>query len=177
MKNCLLFALILMTNFAFAGAPLNLLFDDPAELQYWRVTNDDVMGGVSSSKVDWLENTLVFKGILRLERNGGFTSIYHRDVVLVGSEIKLRVKGDGRTYQFRLRMPQSNEVSYTASFTTQKDVWTEHRFLPKNFQPVFRGRLVVGAPILDFKQVVRLGFLLADKKAGPFMLQVSHIQQ
>ncbi len=180
MKTGIIVTIILFLSFTAIGAPLDLNFEHLDEAQYWRVTNDDVMGGVSSSTVEVRDNTLVFTGILRLENNGGFASIYRQQdssVQLSQTAIKIRVKGDGRVYQLRLRTPESYGVSYSVSFPTQKDEWLEHTFMPENFNPVFRGRLVLGAPILDFRQVSRLGFLLADKNPGNFTLLVAKVYQ
>lgn len=180
MKNLVAILLVLTTELTTAGAPLDLNFENVNEAQYWRVINDEVMGGVSSSSIQSNDALMVFKGILSLERNGGFASVYRtedRHLELTKSAIAIRIKGDGRTYQFRLRTLESFGVSYSASFITKKGEWLEHSFTSEDFKPVFRGRAVVGMPTIDFERVVRIGFLLADRKAGPFKLQVSHIKQ
>ncbi|MGB5674135.1 MAG: CIA30 family protein, partial [Gemmatimonadota bacterium] len=73
----------------------------------WAVVNDGVMGGLSSSEfVDSGAGFAVFRGELSLDNNGGFASV--RGIVPIGameshSGLALRVRGDGRSYQVRLR--------------------------------------------------------------------------
>jgi len=43
--------------------------------QNWFVVNDGVMGGLSSSNSEVLENSLLFKGNISLKNNGGFSSL------------------------------------------------------------------------------------------------------
>ena len=75
------------------------------EIFGWRVINDDVMGGISQSRIELLPTaTALFSGQLALENNGGFASIRRRsDNFKLDdcSGVMLKVKGDGRSYQFR----------------------------------------------------------------------------
>lgn len=46
------------------------------DIDQWYVVNDNVMGGVSNSSMVFTENeTLVFKGRVSLDNNGGFASV------------------------------------------------------------------------------------------------------
>jgi monofunctional biosynthetic peptidoglycan transglycosylase len=86
--------------------------------------------------------------------------------------------GDGRSYQFRLRTNRNADgVAYVANFTTKKDQIQSIQFNIKDFTPQFRGRLVRGAPALNFSDIAQVGFMLADKNPGRFVLQISHIRQ
>ena len=65
-----------MTNSIITAQNLDLInTSNDIGLEDWRIVNDDVMGGVSSSKL-YLneEQNLVFSGNLSLENNGGFAS-------------------------------------------------------------------------------------------------------
>ena len=44
-----------------------------------------------------------------------------------------------------------------------------------DFAPTFRGRRVPHAPNLTGDMVHQIGFMIADKKAGPFKLEVDWI--
>ena len=82
-------------------------FTDTQEILCWMVINDDVMGGISQSRIELSPTaTAIFSGQLSLENNGGFASIRRRaeNYSLEGcTHVMLKVKGDGRTYQFRVK--------------------------------------------------------------------------
>lgn len=163
-----------------ASDSFNIDFFDPNEVKNWSVTNDTVMGGVSSSFVELINQKLRFSGVLRLENNGGFTSVYRRNDSLgfdSNLPINIRVKGDGRSYQLRFRMPSTYNISYAAPFSTTDNQWIEHQFTSADFKAVFRGRSVLDAPPLDFSETNQIGFLLADKRPGEFVLMVEKIYQ
>jgi len=93
-----------------------------------------------------------------------------------GSTIKIRVKGDGRRYQLRFRTDSDwQSVAYAASFATVPDQWRVISFTESDFLPVFRGRPVSGMPALDFNRARQIGFLIADKNAGEFKLEIDWI--
>ncbi|GAL27684.1 hypothetical protein JCM19239_3288 [Vibrio variabilis] len=45
-------------------------------------------------------------------------------------------------------------------------------FALKEFQAVFRGRLISGAPELTASDIQQIGLLIADKKSGKFDLEL-----
>ena len=56
-------------------------FTDTQEILCWMVINDDVMGGLSQSRIQLSPvATVLFSGQLALENNGGFASIRKRAV-------------------------------------------------------------------------------------------------
>lgn len=145
----------------------------------WYVVNDSVMGGISNSQVLQNDGNLVFTGNVSLANNGGFASI--RTPLDVQSQditkIVLRVKGDGQTYQLRLRTNEYMDgAAYTRSFSTTKSEWLNIEFLPEDFQLTYRGRLLEQQPTINFKDVRQLGFMIAGKQAGEFRLEVEKIE-
>ena len=79
---------------------------DSNNLLNWNIVNDSVMGGRSQATLKLINNTYAnFKGYLSLQNNGGFSSIrayYPPDLTNIKS-IVLKVRGDGRKYNFRIR--------------------------------------------------------------------------
>lgn len=147
----------------------------------WRIINDGVMGGLSRSRIQSTDQgTGLFTGELSLENNGGFASIR----TLVGSHdlsqaagLEIRVKGDGRTYQLRLRTTDRwDGIAYRASFRTPKGRWFTARFPFEDFVPSFRGRVVADAGPLDAARIEQLGFLIADKVTEPFSLEIDFVR-
>ena len=89
----------------------------------------------------------------------------------------LRVRGDGRRYKFSVRPGTGFDTPlYQCSLTTKPGEWTEHRLPLKQFVPTFRGRVLSGEPPLDPAKVTSVGFLISDKQAGPFRLEIDWIK-
>jgi hypothetical protein len=59
---------------------------------------------------------------------------------------------------------------------TTKDEWREIEIPPADFIPTAFGRRVQGMGPVEPDQINGLGFMLSDKKAGPFTMQVEWVQ-
>ena len=59
---------------------------------------------------------------------------------------------------------------------TKKDEWIEVKVPLDNFEATSFGRAVMGAGLVKPEDVNSLGFMLSDKKAGPFKLEIESIQ-
>ncbi|NBB79342.1 MAG: CIA30 family protein [Verrucomicrobia bacterium] len=146
----------------------------------WQAQNDGVMGGVSTGQARIIEGTLLFSGELSLENNGGFAQIYspaERSDFSAFSKVRLRVKGDGRTYQFRLATDdrfRGSRIAYRGEFETAQDQWIEVSIPLSAFQPSHHGRDLSGPPI-DLSSIRQIAFLLGDGVPGPFALKVEWI--
>lgn len=148
----------------------------------WRVVDDGVMGGLSKGKLEVSDDGILkFSGKLSIENNGGFFSIRTEKTKLDLSSadgLVARVRGDGRTYQMRLGTDarfRGMEVSFMAEFETVKGKWTEVRVPFEDFVGSFRGMTLKNEKF-DPSKIERLGLLIADKKSGPFELQVDWIR-
>ena len=155
-------------------------FADTSEAGRWLAINDDVMGGVSKGSASLTEDSyLLLSGSISFENNGGFASIRSKskDFGLGGFHgIRIRVKGDGRKYQFRLRTYRKLDgIAFKHEFETIENTWIEIELSFASFIPTFRGRILTDVEPLDSADIRQLGFLLADQKAGPFKLKVDNI--
>ena len=156
-------------------------FTDTQESQRWIAINDDVMGGLSQSRIELSPAaTALFSGQLALENNGGFASIRRRDDnynLDACTGVMLKVKGDGRTYQFRVKMDEQNDgIANRTLFATDTHQWQILTLPFDSFSASFRGRPVPGAPVLYPEQIRQIGFLLADKQRGLFHLEIAWIK-
>jgi hypothetical protein len=146
----------------------------------WQVVNDDVMGGVSTSHFRLTNGLAVFRGELSLENNGGFASVRSLPARhdLGGCDaFVIRVRGDGRAYKFTARTERSfDNAIYQTVITTKKGEWEEHRLPLGQFVPTFRGRVRSDEPPLDPAKVTSVGFLIADKQPGPFLLEIDWVK-
>lgn len=144
----------------------------------WRIVNDGVMGGISQSRVTETPDGLRFAGTLSLENNGGFASARRSIGQQVNglASIVMRVRGDGRRYQLRLRQDNNwDGVAWRQEFDTS-DQWQHVTFDVNDFIPVFRGRTVPGHEPIDTARVEQLGLMLADGQSGGFTLDVNDIR-
>lgn len=157
-------------------------FKTVEELSRWQVVNDGVMGGLSQGKIQWdeAENIMIWSGKVSLENNGGFASIRTAPQRYQTGNFKnviLRVKGDGKTYKFRMR-PSGNfdGIAYSLDFETKKDEWTEITLSTNDFQPTFRGRIYPQYGTIKTENLQQIGFLIAGKQEGDFALEVDWIR-
>ena len=171
-----------MTGQSEAAGPQQVLFDFDTknDAQDWGSVNDNVMGGRSEGtfRVN-RKGILEFYGDLSLENRGGFASVRAEPPDLDISKtdaLVIRVRGDGRSYYFNVTVPtRLIAFSYRAQFDTEADQWQEVRLPLNSFQATWFGRTIPGAPALQAKNIRSLGFMIADKKAGPFKLEVDWI--
>ncbi|CAM3316969.1 CIA30 family protein [Halomonas lysinitropha] len=146
------------------------------EATRWRAINDDVMGGISQGNLHIEAGIGVFSGEISLENNGGFASVRREPEVIDLSDasgVVLHVRGDGRRYQLRLRTGELFDGgAYRALFQPYAGEWQRVALPWSEFEAVFRGRRLENAPLLDPAAIQQLGFLIADRTAGPFRLEV-----
>ena len=118
-----------------------------------------------------------FKGYLSLQNNGGFSSIrayYPPDLTNVKS-IVLKVRGDGRKYNFRIRGNTESWASYTHSFDTVEGEWNEIELKIDDFYPVYRGYTLKNMPQLSEVIIKEIGIMLSDKIEGSFSIDIDWI--
>ncbi len=147
----------------------------------WQIINDGVMGGLSEGRFKINpDQTADFWGNVSLENNGGFASVralLNEPASGNFGKIVLRVKGDGKTYSFRIRTDANFDgVAYACNFTTKRDEWTEHEFSPTDFTPTFRGSILQNTTPLNETQIRQIGFLISEKQAGSFSLIIDWIK-
>ncbi|MBN1121570.1 MAG: CIA30 family protein [Anaerolineae bacterium] len=162
---------------------LHTLFDfaAPADFRPWQPVNDVVMGGLSSSRFIPGENqTAIFEGDVSLENNGGFASVLTRGTGrfnLSGCDgITLRVRGDGRTYGFNLRtLDMASPYRFETSFNTEPGAW-EQVIVP--FEALTARLFGQAFPLmrLSKSRIRSFGFIIADKRSGPFRLEIDWIK-
>jgi monofunctional biosynthetic peptidoglycan transglycosylase len=174
--------LLLMGSFVMSeDKPLPLFdFTGADAAKEWQSVNDGVMGGVSEGKFKITDmQTMEFFGTLSLENNGGFASVRTRAKKLgleKGDTLVAKVKGDGREYALNLYLNKPLiAFSYRATVQTKKDEWIEVKVPLDKFEATSFGRVVKDAGAVRPEEVNALGFMLSDKKAGPFTMEVEWI--
>ncbi|QDU29560.1 Complex I intermediate-associated protein 30 (CIA30) [Anatilimnocola aggregata] len=174
---------LLMVTTAMAEDTQQPLFDFTGAdaTKDWQTVNDGVMGGVSEGKFQITDKkTMEFSGTLSLANNGGFASVRTKAKKLgleKGDTLVAKVKGDGREYHMNLSVPTFQiAYNYRAVFQTKKDEWIEVKLPLDKFEATSFGQVVKNAGQVKPTSVNGLGFMLSDKKAGPFKLEIESIK-
>jgi Complex I intermediate-associated protein 30 (CIA30) len=170
-------------NMNTAAANEKMLFDfrTARAAEGWQIVNDDVMGGVSTSRFEhYRAGCVVFSGVISLANSGGFASVrslpaqHHLGET---NAFMTRICGDGRRYKFTARTaPEFDSPLYQHVFTTTAGAWKEILLRCDQFEPTFRGRVLTDAPPLDQAKLVSVGFLISNQQAGSFRLEIEWIR-
>jgi len=143
----------------------------------WRILNDGVMGGVSKSsfKIN-KDGHGEFKGEVSTANNGGFASVRHNSLINTKNSpfIQIRLKGDGKKYQFRIKKNKTDFESYITTFQTS-GTWETITIKLSDLYPSFRGRRLDKSNFegSKFEEIV---FLISNKKSESFKLILDKIE-
>ncbi|MEM9680088.1 MAG: CIA30 family protein [Bacteroidota bacterium] len=152
-------------------------FNTDTNLSGWYIVDDGVMGGVSQGrfKVN-AQGHGEFSGTVSLENNGGFSSIRHTFETTDASpysKFALRIKGDGKKYQFRVKDSRYRRYSYVFSLSTNGE-WQTVEVPFSEMYGSFRGyRLDI--PNYKGDQMEEIAILIGNKKAEDFKLEIDRI--
>lgn len=153
-------------------------FNKDSSKNDWRIIDDGVMGGESQGKfyID-TDGNGVFEGTISLENNGGFSSLrYQFDKINTkkDSKIKIRLKGDGKEYQFRIKDKYNSYYSYITTFKTSGE-WQTVEIKLSDLYPSFRGRKL-DLPNFESDSFEEVVFLIGNKKNESFQLLLDKIE-
>ena len=142
----------------------------------WREVDDGVMGGVSRGGMARTRDGVRWTGELSAENNGGFVSTrlaFDPVDLSERSGLRVRVKGDGRTYRLTVNTTGRNmggvgyaQLQTTGSWQTLDLPWS-----------VFTGRAYGGTIPLDATAVGSVQLVLSGKdQLGDFRLDLASIE-
>ena len=173
--------LILLLNSCIAQSENNNIvfdFSKNSNLKDWKVVNDVVMGGDSNSTIILNnEGNAEFIGIVSTANNGGFASIRYRfdkKDIEGKSTIRIRLKGDSKSYQFRVKSKSSNYYSYITTFSTSNE-WETIEIKLNDLIPSFRG-YKLDQPNFESSSIEQISFLISNKKNESFKLEIDKIE-
>lgn len=147
----------------------------------WRIVNDGVMGGLSSSKFEFNDDgRIFFSGTVSLKNNGGFASLrspiknYNFENY---SGIEIRVKGDGRIYSLSMKETSYFTGSfYTANFQTIKDEWITLKIPFDSFSLYYFGRKIPTNSKIPLDNMKEISLLIGEKQEGAFYTEIDFIK-
>lgn len=176
MKVLTIFLLILLSFYISDNTIFD--FNKRSNLSDWRVIDDSVMGGLSQGSITLnKDGHAVYSGYVTTENNGGFSSIRYNFGAKDVSEfnfVVLKVKGDGKPYQFRLKQNKYNRYSYINYFNTSGK-WQEVKISLKSFYPSFRGYRL-NRPNFSGDKIEEIAILIGNKKKEDFQLLIDSIK-
>lgn len=154
-------------------------FTQPEAIRGWISVDDGVMGGVSRSEILLSDQGhAIFQGEVSLVNNGGFCSVrsprLSRSLAGIAG-FQLRIRGDGRQYAFYCGVPGWRPDSYRCRFECPAHTWTELTFPLDRFEPVRFGQVIAAGP-LDPARIRTISFLIAEKQAGEFRLEIEWVR-
>ena len=153
-------------------------FNKNSNIKDWVIVDDVVMGGRSSGTFGLnSEGHGVFKGTISLENNGGFSSVRYRFPKMELKEctkISIKLMGDGKDYQFRIKSSSGDYYSYVFTFSTTGE-WEQIEIPLKDMYPAFRGRKL-DQPNFSKDHIEEVAFLIGNKKREEFKLLLDKIE-
>lgn len=173
MKTLILLTVILLIQ------PSMIIFDfnTTSDIINWNIVDDVVMGGRSNGNFNINSASYgEFSGKVSLENNGGFSMVQYKfntKQVETFSKICLRIRGDGKHYQFRVKNNISDRHSYIVSFKTTGD-WQTINIPFSDLYPAYRGN-TLDMENYPGKTLDMIAFLIGNKKAEAFKLEIDSI--
>ena len=153
-------------------------FNKDSSSKDWLIVDDGVMGGLSEGNftID-TDGNGVFSGTVSLENNGGFSSVRHqfgKIKTTKDSKVLIRLKGDGKDYQFRIKDKSNSYYSYITTFKTTGK-WETVEIKLSDLYPSFRGRRL---DLLNFNSdsFEEIVFLVGNKRKESFKLVLDKIE-
>jgi hypothetical protein len=146
----------------------------------WRIVNDGVMGGLSSSKTFIEEDKIIFSGNVSLENNGGFASLrspvkdYNFEKY---NGIEIKIKGDGKRYS--ISMKETTYFSgyfYTSTFETKKDEWITVKIPFNKFKLYYFGKETKSNKNIPLNDIKEISLLIGDKQGGNFRAEIEYLR-
>jgi len=175
-----IFVLVIFTSFNWNIVMAQILYDFNTEskLENWFIVNDDVMGGVSKSKLFLDDNgNGVFQGRISTLNNGGFASVRFncgRVISKNKKDIVIRIKGDKKKYQIRIKSNRNDYQSYIMDFITSGE-WETIKIPLKSMYASFRGRKL-NMDDFDKNYFEQISILVGNKRNENFELRIKSIE-
>ena len=152
-------------------------FKSEEDISDWYVVDDGVMGGLSQGKFTSTDSgNALYRGKVHTENNGGFSSVRYGFETKDVSDykfVKLRIKGDGKSYQFRIKEDRSQRYSYITTFKTS-GAWETIKLPFAIFYPSFRG-YQLNKPNFSGKKIEEIAILIGNKTRESFSLEIEKI--
>eukprot|EP01089_Gocevia_fonbrunei_P002927 TRINITY_DN12792_c0_g2_i1.p1 TRINITY_DN12792_c0_g2~~TRINITY_DN12792_c0_g2_i1.p1 ORF type:complete len:215 (+),score=20.00 TRINITY_DN12792_c0_g2_i1:80-724(+) len=160
-------------------------FPKAHDLSNWKLYSDNDLGGyTTASFVQTFDRNVLFKGNLSLKRRGtkmmqsGYASIMTQSYIDLHEydAFLLKIRTDGRMYIMNVKANNSiPDHMYQAIFTTEKNDMVDLVIPFSKFVATRQGMVVPSDGHLEEPLVYGYGFLMAERKEGPFEMEIESI--
>lgn len=153
-----------------------LIVAEQLNLKDVQIVNDNVMGGRSKAQLEPHPEGIRFYGQVSLANNGGFASFripLQPKNISAFSAFSIRLKGDGKTYQFRVQEHQQQRHAYVTDMDTTGQ-FQEVKIGFDRLKPQFRGDRL-DLPHFNGQTLSRLGLMILPGKEVEFDLILKEI--
>ncbi len=147
----------------------------------WQVVNDGVMGGLSQGNAVLTENTVLFKGKVSLDNNGGFSSLrssYSKKELSNYKEVEIKYRSTGISMAMSFSVSRRWYIpNYKTSLQGTKGKWKTVSFKLSELRKHYIGKAM--DETLDEeaqKKIIRYGFITDEKKYGDFEFEIDYIE-
>lgn len=182
MKKLILLVLCISALQSFGQSSIIDFGNSAEKNQEWKLLSDNIMGGVTKSKIEYTNNSVLLTGNISLDNYGGFSSIktkYKSVDLSKYNGIKIKFKSTNQKFAFTLEDNQDwTQPNYKREFSSKKeDTWEEVIIYFKDFQEIVIGETTGNMmKSKSLKNIVRMGIMTYEKKEGPFSLEVDYIE-
>jgi NADH dehydrogenase [ubiquinone] 1 alpha subcomplex assembly factor 1 len=152
------------------------------QINNWVLISDNIMGGVSKSKLDYTENTLALSGNISLDNFGGFSSVkttFGKYDLSQFRGVKIKFKSTNQKFAFTLEDQKNWTLpNFKGNFYSDKvNIWEEKTIYFSDFKEYQVGE-PTGKKLKDncLKNIVRMGIITTEKKEGPFSIEIDYVE-
>ena len=152
------------------------------QVNNWVMISDNVMGGVSKSKLEYTENAMILTGDISFKNYGGFASVkttFGKYDISQFKGVKIKFKSTNQKFAFTLEDKNNWTLpNYKGDFySISSNTWEEKTIYFKDFKQYQIGD-ATGKKLEDsvLKNIVRLGIITNEKKEGPFSIEIDYIE-
>ncbi|AWH74151.1 hypothetical protein DCS32_08255 [Dokdonia sp. Dokd-P16] len=175
------YLLALLITTAMITSPLSFNFGTSCDnCDDWFVVLDGVMGGLSTGEVEQSAESIIFRGSVSLENNGGFASLrtpYQSYDLSRYTAVTVRYKSTGQDFALTLnKYKRFWRPNYKINLPITEGEWKTVTYNLSDFGTYRLGEPLEGHPDKDdLASIIRLGLISNTKAATDFEIEVDKI--
>jgi monofunctional biosynthetic peptidoglycan transglycosylase len=175
----------------FLGLSLNIMKTDDSVIDFgngqnqinnWVMISDNIMGGISKSKLEYTQSTMILSGDISLKNFGGFSSVkttFGKYDLSQFKGVKIKFKSTNQKFAFTLEDNKNWTLpNFKGNFYSAKvNIWEEKTIYFNDFKEYQVGEST-GKKLdnKNLKNIVRMGIITTEKKEGPFSIEIDYVE-